>query len=178
MNISTDFKELLKQFTFLNDNLLTSNNNYELECIFKNLDNLTQTNFQDIYSFLYSSDNFVYQNNLNKERLDCRIDSGNFLENYRLSFNNIDDILKYCKTNKIENTNYIITEKKRVNKIKPIDLSNYPIRFNLKLENDIDLKNEDNKEIIKKIKTNLLNLKNIIVLKKLILLSQKMICFV
>jgi hypothetical protein len=154
MNISTDFKELLKQFTFLNDNLLTSNNNYELECIFKNLDNLTQTNFQNIYSFLYSSDNFVYQNDLNKERLDCRIVSGNFLENYRLSLNNIDDILKYCKTNKIENTNYIITEKKRVNKIKPIDLSNYPIRFNLKLENDIDSKDEENKEIIKKIKTN------------------------
>ena len=154
MNISTDFKELLKQFTFLNDNLLTSNNNYELECIFKNLDNLTQTNFQNIYSFLYSSDNFVYQNNLNKERLDCRIISSNFLENYRLSLNNIDDILKYCKTNKIENTNYIITKKKKINKIKPIDLSNYPIRFNLKLENDIDLNDEDNKEIIKKIKTN------------------------
>ena len=117
MNISTDFKELLKQFTFLNDNLLTSHNNYELECIFKNLDNLTQSNFQDIYSFLYSSENFVYQNDLNKERLDCRIVSSNFLENYRLSLNNKDDILKYCKTNKIEKTDYNITEKKRVNKI-------------------------------------------------------------
>jgi len=81
MDISNEQKEISKYLTFINEKLSTQNeDNYELECLFKNLNNLTQSDFQKIYTFLDTSKNFIYQNNLNEEKLDCRIVYGNFFK--------------------------------------------------------------------------------------------------
>jgi hypothetical protein len=150
MDISNEQKEISKYLTFINEKLSTQNeDNYELECLFKNLNNLTQSDFQKIYTFLDTSKNFIYQNNLNEEKLDCRIVSGNFLENFRITINNINNILAYCKSNNIKLVSHEIIEKKRIKSFPSIDLENYPIRLNLKLENELN--DNNNGDIIKTI---------------------------
>lgn len=123
------------------------NDDYELETI------LTSKINEDIFKrvFKYLLNDYEQITEINNESLDMRIVSIKKFEKYRLTIDERLNILRYCKTNNIDDKILKYGEKKRLAKFPPIISENYPFRMNLKV--DTDLNDEEKKsEIYKSLK--------------------------
>ena len=156
MDISANYEEIKSYFTYS-----MQNPEYELEALLTKNVKLTTEKFKEIFQYLSEVDDFDLISDFNNESLDIRIVSNKSLEKYRLTIGDKNDILSYCKTNKINPNTVVYGIKKNLKNYKPIDLKNYPIRINLKYESGID-----NEEDIQNINENISKAKKYFRFKK------------
>lgn len=129
MDISSIFVKIKEYLQYSIDN-----DDYELETI------LTSKINEDIFKriFNYLVNEFEQITESNNETLDIRIVSAKKYEKYRLTIDNKSDILRYCKTNQIDENKLKYGEKKRLAKYPPIISDNYPFRMNLKVDTELN----------------------------------------
>jgi hypothetical protein len=145
MDISSNYEDIKSYINYSIQNL-----EYEVEALLSKSIKLTSEKFKDIYQYFSELDEYELISDFNNESLDIRIVSNKNLEKYRLTLNDKNDIMKYCKTNKYNAKNIVYGIKKSLKQYKPIDIENYPIRLNLKYEsllNDEEQINNINESI-------------------------------
>ena len=142
MDISSIFVKIKEYLQYSIDN-----DDYELETILTS--KINEDVFKRVFKYLLNDYEQITENN--NESLDMRIVSIKKFEKYRLTIDERLNILRYCKTNNIDEKILKYGEKKRLTKFPPIISVNYPFRMNLKV--DTDLNDEEKKsEIYKSLK--------------------------
>jgi len=142
MDISSIFVKIKEYLQYSIDN-----DDYELETILTS--KINEDVFKRVFKYLLNDYEQITENN--NESLDMRIVSIKKFEKYRLTIDERLNILRYCKTNSVDEKILKYGEKKRLAKFPPIISDNYPFRMNLKV--DTDLNDEEKKsEIYKSLK--------------------------
>lgn len=138
MEISANDNQNLEKFV----DFALNDKEYECEAVYTNRKKLTSEKFKEIFQYFSSNDNYDLINTIDNETLDISIEVQKF-KKYRLSLLNNNDIMTYCKTNKLKNAFYGIKQtKKGKNKI---ELNDYNFRINLKKDTEIDEQDEIDK---------------------------------
>ena len=113
MEISANDNQNLEKFV----DFALNDKEYECEAVYTNRKKLTSEKFKEIFQYFSSNDNYDLINTIDNETLDISIEVQKF-KKYRLSLLNNNDIMTYCKTNKLKNAFYGIKQtKKGKNKI-------------------------------------------------------------
>ena len=129
MDISSNYEDIKSYINYSIQNV-----DYEVEALLSKSIKLTTEKFKDIFQYFSELDDYELISDFNNESLDIRIVSNKNLEKYRLTLNDKNEIMRYCKTNKYNTKNVVYGIKKSLKEYKPIDIENYPIRLNLKYE--------------------------------------------
>lgn len=120
-----------EQKSILQKNIkLAFDNDYEFEIIFKS--NKIQANgFQRMLTYLYN--HYDFKDDINRKQLDVSMNQ------FRLSIFGQNEILSYCKYQRVHIDKSILIRKNRVDKL---DVSDYDFRINLNNEETITNENE------------------------------------
>ena len=129
MDISSIFVKIKEYLQYSIDN-----DDYELETILTS--KINEDVFKRVFKYLLNDYEQITENN--NESLDMRIVSIKKFEKYRLTIDERLNILRYCKTNSVDEKILKYGEKKRLAKFPPIISDNYPFRMNLKYETDLN----------------------------------------
>jgi hypothetical protein len=129
MDISSNYEDIKSYINYSIQNV-----DYEVEALLSKSIKLTTEKFKDIFKYFSELDDYELISDFNNESLDIRIVSNKNLEKYRLTLNDKNEIMRYCKTNKYNTKNVVYGIKKSLKEYKSIDIENYPIRLNLKYE--------------------------------------------
>jgi SAM-dependent methyltransferase len=173
MDIS-DVKDNLMKYL----NLSVKNIDNEFEAIFTKKNEITSDKFNNVISYLLNEKNSddinkynLISDNKNNVSLDIRIEKTQYLSKnlksllkYRLTIDNNNDIMNYCKTNKYNSNNVVYGEKRKLEK--PIDLKEYNLRFNINFDKILTNKDEDLTEIMNKFDKNIIKANKIFRYKK------------
>ena len=115
----------------------------ELEVLIKN-NKINSDMFYNTIKRLKGNPNILFKGET--EVLDIITDN-----DFRVSVNGTNNILKYCEMNDISIIKELDIIKK--NRIKSHDIVNYQLRFNLKRETEFDIKSPETKDLIRNWKT-------------------------
>jgi len=129
MDISSNYEDIKSYINYSIQNV-----DYEVEALLSKSIKLTSEKFKDIFKYFSELDEYELISDFNNESLDIRIVSNKNLEKYRLTLNDKNEIMRYCKTNKYNTKTVVYGIKKSLKEYKSIDIENYPIRLNLKYE--------------------------------------------
>ena len=134
MNLKIDeYDKLKNMFSYVK-----KNDDCELEALINSKkDKIQKKDFEKILFFLKTN----YEMEEHLEKLDISLKNKNkpYLNSIRASITGLNNIQKYCKNNKLKDTNAEYLSKKKIQE--PLDISGYNLRFNLKKEtipDDID----------------------------------------
>ena len=157
MDISASNYENIKSYITYS----IQNSEYELEALLSKSNKITTEKFKEIFQYFSETDDYELISDFNNESLDIRIVSNKTLEKFRLTIEDKDEIMSYCKKNKYNPNNINYGIKRSLKNYKPIVLNNYPVRFNLKYESNLD-----DQEDIKSIDNNIAKSKKYFRFKK------------